>query len=312
MSEIDEGNLITDDVPFVVSVVLNWNNYEDTKNCLNSLQEQSHKTHEILVVDNGSTDGSDDQIESEFPNVTVLRTGENLGFGEGMNHGIEWGINQGADYLWILNNDTLFPDDVLDNLVEVMETCENIGVLSPRIHKYPETETVWFERGIIESDRLQPAHVSEMPTEVRINEDLVENDYIPLCCALVKSTVIDEVSMLSDEYFLYYEDVDFGIKVRRAGFKLVTHEASKVLHRKTASTGGNLGAAISYYKARNRFLFTRNHGSLIDRTFLFSYVQWFIMEFGHRLINGKLRGAKAFVEGILDGVRGRTGRGRYP
>jgi len=290
----------------VVAVVLNWNNYDDTSECLRSLLDLPTPL-EIVVVDNGSTDRSGSRIGSEFP-VHMESLPQNEGFAGGMNRGIERALKLGADYVWLLNNDTLFPDgQVVEMLVGRMEAAEDIGIVSPLIREYPETGTIWFERGIVDSTSGEPIHALDDKSD---GSRVIENEYIPLCAALIRAEVFKTVSLLPEELFLYYEDVAFADGVRSAGFRLVTETGTEAHHKVSASSDGALAPVFSYYVARNILLYNRR--TPYRKLSAFGFGQWALRAVVQRGVNGRFDGALAVIQGIVDGLRGKNGRGPYP
>ncbi|WP_254279325.1 glycosyltransferase family 2 protein [Haloarcula marina] len=309
------------ETPSVVAVVLNWNNYDDTAACLDSLADLAYSDLEVVLVDNGSTDGSSERLDAEFPDVDVLYTGENLGFGAGNNVGIRHARERGADYVWILNNDVLVPDaDLLADLVAAMEADPTVGVLTPTVTAYPETDAVWFERGYLNPWTGNAGHEGFRNWYVDghggvpepDDEGLLDNDYLPFCSALVRTDVFDAVGLYPEEYFLYYGDVNYSARIRRAGYRLATDTATEIYHRESASSDGPLSATLSYYLARNRWVFYRRSGDAVYPTFFLLFWWWLFVEGMYRCLHGEFESARALLEGTAAGIRGETGRGPYP
>lgn len=299
---------------YVVACVLNWNNYADSANCLQSLEKVSHPRFDTLLVDNGSTDRSADRLEAEFPWIDVLRTEENLGFAGGMNVGIREALDRDAEYVWLVNNDSIIPDEgVLGGLVESMESEEDIGILSPLITNYPETEWIWFRAGSIDWERGLVKHEDKnsIVDRRRLN-GRIDSDYITYCCPLIRAAVFKEVGFLPEEYFLYYEDADHCVSASAQGYRLAVDTNVEVHHRGGGSSEGQRRPIILYYISRARWLFARRHSDRVSVIgFVVSYVAWFgAMLFG-QLRNGKPRNAVALVRGTLDGMVGKGGKGPY-
>jgi GT2 family glycosyltransferase len=321
-SDAGELDVETDEnPPRVTAVVLNWNSYDDTNNCIDSLLEQSYENLHVVVVDNGSTDGSAKQIGSEFPSIDLVRTGENLGFGGGMNTGIDRALESRSEYVWIVNNDTLYPDkDILKTLVRTVEQRETIGIVTPLIRKYPNTEETYFERGFIDersynaglhrgTRSILDLRFGKEPVEAYTDGPLVWNDFIPLCCALVRKQVIEDVGPIPEEYFLYYEDADYGARINDTGYELVTHRGVEAYHRSAASSESSV--LPEYYKARNRFLFARKRGT-VDVGFLLVFLWRLLAGATYKFAKGDVAVAYALFRGAFHGWQGKTGRGPYP
>lgn len=321
-SQTDEDGAMADATapPSVAAVVLNWNNYEDTARCVASLLELSYDSLNVVVVDNGSTDGSGERLREEFDDVTVLFTEENVGFGAGMNVGIRHGLDEGADHVWVVNNDSVYEDDgVLACLVETVESDSDVGIVSPQINCYPDTESVWFERGNVDPRSLNADHndrrslldlrFGRPDVEAYANGPLVENDYIPLCSALIRRDVLETVGLLPEEFFLYYEDVAYARQVADAGYRLVTRRDVTSYHLDGGSTDGELTSA--YYTERNRILYARRTGAA-GVTFAALTVWRLSLMAAYSLATGDWGVVLALAAAARDGVVGVDGRGPYP
>lgn len=324
--------------PKVVIVILNWNNYSDTADCITSVLELSYGNKEVIVVDNASSDNSGVKLEQDFPNVEFLYNKQNRGFGAGNNEGIKESIRIGADYVWLLNNDTIIAEDhVLSKVVKRMESNPTIGVLTPLIKKFPETERVWFEQGTInwrighsihENNHRWIIHGGSNKSFTRFQElskfpdteSLVQNEYVPLACSLIRTKVFEEVGLLPEQYFLYWEDVDFGTKVLQEGYWLATDTSVEAYHKAYSSSrqsksrkSGRMSPTSSYYGTRNRWLFANEFSDYINKPmFCLSYLMWIGILLAVRIQTGEFTSSKAILQGVVDGIRGRTGKGPYP
>ncbi|MCF7907242.1 glycosyltransferase family 2 protein [Patescibacteria group bacterium] len=131
----------------VFIVIPHWNHREVLKDCLFSLQKIKYPNYKIVVSDNGSEDGSPDFIQKNFPEFFLLENKKNLGFAGGCNQGIKWSLKQGADYILLLNNDTIVAPDFLDKLVEAAEADKNVGIVGSKIYYYDQPKKIWFAGG---------------------------------------------------------------------------------------------------------------------------------------------------------------------
>lgn len=295
--------------PSVVAVVLNWNNYEDTAMCLEDLSSLSYPHLDVLVVDNGSTDGSIDKLEQEFSSPEVLRNGENLGFAGGMNVGISTALDKDADYIWLLNNDILFPDvTVLDTLVSTMEDRPECGILSPEIREYPDTDVIWFKGAEIDWSTGYTYHV----IDEEIHRRMLETSYVPFCCALARADIFDNVGLLPEVYYLYYEDVDFAIRVKESGYMLQVTTDCRIFHKESASSGGRMNATFSYYRTRNMFLFQDRYREKVEGYTRITTLFQVLIALGIRILHRNVQGIRGVLHGAIHGLLRKTGRGPYP
>lgn len=246
---------MTKSPPLVWIIVLNWNRPEDTERCVASLQESDYAAYRILVVDNGSTDDSVERI-CAIPGVDVLANGENLGFAAGNNRGIRRALDRDAEYTLILNNDVSVAPDMLSRLVHFAEDNRQIGAIGPLIYYADSPEKVWFA-GMTFRDSLYVVRRG-----LRLREPLrplEEVDFISGCAMLVRREVWERVGFFDERFFMYYEDLDFALRVKQAGYSIACATEAEMWHTLSASTGGQDSPLKQYYQVKSMVLFTRKH-----------------------------------------------------
>lgn len=290
----------------VAAIILNWNNYEDTKNCINYLSDIKYEKLDVIVVDNGSDDKSVQKLGNCFNDVEILENKENRGFSGGMNRGIKH-TYKSYDYIWILNNDIIIDDGgILGDLIKKIESSQKIAAVSPIIKRYPNTSQDWFIQGKIKWDGT----ASHVDNPERDSDLGYFNEYIPLCCTLIRSTVFEE-GFLPEDYFLYYEDLAFSTMLRKNGYILITDPTTTIYHKVGASTNnGGFSLAHSYYRSRNHIKYSKCY--IDGKLWALSYLYWMVKAVTDRLISHNPTASKAIIEGAIDGIRQRYGRGPYP
>jgi GT2 family glycosyltransferase len=300
--------------PSIFVSVLNWNNYPDTSRCIESIKELDYTNLDIVLVDNGSTDGSPEKLHKEFPKLTMISKNKNDGFSGGHNDSISYSLSQGADYILILNNDVVLPNGSLSSLVSEVELNPQIGIISPKVLN---GDDVWFEYGWVNTltggSGTGPIirHLNQLVT-VNSEQKTINTDYVPLCCALIRRSVFEQVGDLPEEYFLYTEDVDFCNRAANQEFRIVTHKPATVQHNASSSSGGAHNPVTNYYIARNRWIFARRTDTVIMSLFVLSYSIWLTKRSVHSLLHSRIDGFFALYLGAKDGLLNKTGRGRYP
>lgn len=210
--------------PKIFIIILNYNGKDVIKNCLASVFKIDYPDFEVVVVDNNSSDGSLESAKNNFSKANFIKNEANLGFSAGNNIGIRFALERMADYVLLLNNDTEVEKDFLAKLVEMAETDEKIGTVSPVIFN-GHNRQVWFSGGGINWLRMKTKHSQQIATE-----DYFETDFISGCAMLVKAEVFRVVGLLDEDYFLYWEDVDFSVRARKAGFKNIVVTGSWIYH----------------------------------------------------------------------------------
>jgi GT2 family glycosyltransferase len=236
----------------VVTVVLNWNGRDDTLACLESLERLDWPSHATIVVDNGSTDGSVEAIEAENPEVIVVPTGRNLGFAAGNNVGLRAALAAGADYVMLLNNDTLVAPDLLRHLVSEAERRPDAGALCPLIYYLDRPDRIWYAGARFDARRGHNGrHTGYGETDRGQYDRVRETGRGTGAAMLVRRAAIEEVGLLDGELYLQVEDVEWSLRMRRAGWRIFFVPAGKVWHRVSVTTGGEHSAATAYYEMRN-------------------------------------------------------------
>lgn len=238
--------------PSVYIIVLNWNGKEDTLACLQSLERVGYSTYSVVLVDNASSDGTVESVGDLFPSVTTIRNSENLRFAGGNNVGIEYAMRMNADYILLLNNDTVVDQNFLDELVNAAESDSQIGIAGAKIFYYDEPDRIWYAGGRIEYWKGWISHIGIRERDAGQHDTPRDVGYITGCCMLVKRTVIEKIGKLDESFFIYGEDADWSIRAARAGFRLRYVPSSKVWHKVSSSSGGNLSWFKNWNKLRGQ------------------------------------------------------------
>ncbi|WP_372633799.1 glycosyltransferase family 2 protein [Fodinibius sp.] len=257
--------MTTTATPKVYIILVNWNGWEDTTECLRSLEELDYANYSVIVVDNGSTDRSVEKIERRFPHITLLKNDENRGFAGGNNTGIEYAMDRDAEYVWLLNNDTVVDRQALSHLVERIEEDAAIGICGSRLIYYHQRDTTqaWGGGRFNKWTGTIRSFGQNKPVDLMPDRRVIEKkmDYVVGASMLVSGRFIDRVGLLSEEYFLYYEEIDWAMR-GEGQFSLGFAPGSIVYHKEGASTGGQQLEQASrsrqsdYYQLKNRLKFT--------------------------------------------------------
>lgn len=251
----------------VAVVILNWNGGEDILECVQSVFESSHKALQVVIVDNGSVDGSSDVIRERFPQVQFLVNARNLGFARGSNQGMEWALERGIQYVLLLNGDAHIEENTVNELVAVAEVENDRVVACPRIYLGRPTNEVnrlWFACGTVRlwAGLFQNPAFNQLDTsEWSESRDM---EYASGCCILIPARIIKQVGMLDEAFFAYCEDIDFSLRVRKAGFHLRYVPTALLWHGSQHPTDRSRTATYRYLSTRNNLWVVRKHGSRLD------------------------------------------------
>jgi GT2 family glycosyltransferase len=230
-----------DATPSIAVIVLTWNGRDLTLDCLRSLASITTPGVRTLVVDNASTDGTVEAIFARHGDrVTILRNAANLGFAAGNNAGIHRALEDGAAYILLLNNDTLVAPDFLAELLRPMQGDPTVGITAPKIFYAEPRNQIWFAGGEISLWRGTARHIGIRETDRGQHDRPREIDYATGCALFARREVFERVGDLDPAYRAYFEDADFCLRARAAGFRIRYVPTAKVWHRISASTGGQL------------------------------------------------------------------------
>lgn len=299
-------------MPQVYVSILNFNGKDNTIDCLKSLEKTSRNSFDfkVLVIDNGSRE----KLElPSFPNLNVqlIENKENLGFSGGHNVGINYALKNGADFVVILNNDTVVDKNLILELIK--SSKEDVGIVAPKIYFYPgfefhkgrykkedEGKVFWYAGGIMDFGNVIGHHrgVDEVDNGQYKNSEIT--DFASGCCMLVKKEVFEKVGVFDDGYFLYYEDNDLSQRAKRSNFKILYNPKAILWHKNAGSVGGSGSSLQDYYITRNRMLFGMKFAPLRSKVSLI-----------RESLNLLLKGRPWQKKGILDFYLGRFGRGSF-
>lgn len=246
-------------------VIVNWNGWKDTLVCLASLQKMKTKGFlmETVIVDNGSSDESVVKISHAFPKATMLILPKNMGFTGGNNKGIEYAYKKGADYVWLLNNDTIVDERAL-SLVDAF-TGSDVGIAGSKIYfaagheyhkdRYKKTDlgrVFWYAGGLVDWANMYASHRGVDEVDVGQFDKIEETPFVTGCSMMVARDVISKIGFLDNAYYLYLEDLDYCLRAKLAGFSLIYNPTSVVWHVNAGSSGGAGNPLHDYYITRNR------------------------------------------------------------
>ena len=279
----------THTAPLVFCILVNWNGAADTLPCIASLLQQDYQNLRIFVVDNGSTDDSVARIRSTYPQVTVLEACKNLGFASGCNVGIRRAIHEGADYIWLLNNDTVAPPDTCTKLVTHAHAHPSAGLIgSVLYYMHAPTQVQAWGGGDLTTWLGHSTHFTA-PTP------LGRSSYLTFASVLIPSEVILKVGILYEGSFMYWDDSDYALRVTRAGYSLSVAEDTAILHKEGGSTTRR-NPVIDRYSTAAGLHFLRRHSPIP----LVSMAIFPIVKFTNRILRGHWKNAQAVLAGISD------------
>ncbi|HSC77769.1 MAG TPA: glycosyltransferase family 2 protein [Candidatus Acidoferrales bacterium] len=301
---MSEPNRPAPTAPLVAVIVLNWNNWPVTVECLESLRRATYAQCRVLLVDNGSSDDSEKVLRARFPDLELLQTGANLGYAGGNNAGMRRALKLGADYLCLLNNDVVVEPDFLEPLVAAMEADPQLGIVGGLQCSYSdrriiETSGAYFN---LFTGRMRNANAGEVD-QGQCNQ-AKSVDFICGAALLARASLALAIGLLDERFFLVAEDADWCLRARRAGWAVRYIPGSKIYHR-VAATRESQPRTTWYYTLRNVIWLVRRHASWAQfLVYLALYFAYFCPKVVlGRLVKGESHLMRDALRGIRDGFR---------
>ena len=277
-------------------ITVNYNQPKVTLELLDSIQKQEFSNLEVIVVDNGSRDDPSQVISEEYPQAITIRSEQNLGFAGGNNLGISRAT---GDYFFFVNNDTEIPSGTISSLVGVLDKEPEAGIVCPVIYYHSEPDTVQFAGytplNILTGRNSAIGYKTQMPLFSGIDE----TSYAHGAAMMVKKEAIMQSGMIPENYFLYYEELDWATRIKEAGYKILINRGCAIYHKESLSVGKE-SSLKTYFQTRNRILFMRRNvkGWKKGIFFLFFALVAFPKNVLSHFIAGSFPNLKSFLSGV--------------
>ncbi|MCX7020051.1 MAG: glycosyltransferase family 2 protein [Candidatus Sumerlaeota bacterium] len=293
--------------PLVSIILINWNQPQVTAECLRTLAKITYPNVEIVLVDNGSSDDSVRRLKDEFPKASLIEAGRNLGFTGGNNLGMN---HAKGDYFLLLNNDTEVPPGFLEPLIEVCEGNPKIGAASPKIRFYSQPDTIQYAGGTpIHPVTGRGSFIGWGQKDSGQFDTARPTEFAHGAAFLVKRKVTEQVGVLFNDYFIYYEELDWSVRIRKAGYEIWCVPQSLVLHKESV-TVGKANPRKTYLQTRNRILFMRRQSPAWASSIFMIYLVLIALPVttARMLLAHKREHLQAYWKGVSEGLTfGRTG-----
>lgn len=292
--------------PKVSIIILNWNGFTDTINCLDSLKKITYPNYNIILVDNGSEGNDVEVLREKYEDyIHIIENGKNLGFAEGNNVGIRYALDKfNPDYILLLNNDTVVDSLFLNELIKAGGSEEDTGLLGPKIYTLGQNNKIQSMGAKIDLWTGRSFSLGRNKPDYLFSSKNNEVDYCSGACLLIKKIVINSIGLLNSEYFLYWEEIDFCFTAKKAGFKIKSIPSSIIWH-KESGTASKTSGLKEFYMIRNRFIFMKKHASGLQFiTFIlwvFLFALWYNLIF-LLLIKRDLKVIRQYLRGIIEGL----------
>ncbi len=286
-------------LPCVIAVILNTNHREDTLECLTSLEQNHYEQKKAILLDNSSIDGSVEAVAASFPDVLIIRLSANLGYAGNNNVGIDAAMKQGADWVLVLNEDTVLDPDCIQEMVSAGEADPKIGIVGPLVYHRSEPQVIQTAGGRM--DRfLRGWHLAQDEPDRGEYREPIPVEWISGCAIMVRRAVIEQVGGIDARFFYYYEEFEWCLRSREAGWRIVCSPKAKMWH-KGVQRNHQPKPSVTYYATRNHFLVLSKHNA--------SWMAWIVnwcdtlRTLGSWTIKPKWRSKREHRDAMLRGIR---------
>lgn len=266
----------------VAIVILNYKGLANTLECIDSVKRSVIKSStQIIVVDNNSQDNSIKNLK-KVKDINLIINNDNLGYSGGNNVGIKFALKSGADYICILNNDTIVDKSVQENLIK---STDLQTISSPKIYfqagfefhknKYKEKElgkVIWYAGGQIDWNNIVGLHRGVDEVDRGQYDKTEQVEFATGACIFAPAAVFNKIGFFDEKYFLYLEDMDFCVRAKRQGFKIIYQPKAVIWHKNAASAGGSGSKLQDYYITRNRLLFAFRYAKVQTKIAVFKQI----------------------------------------
>lgn len=284
-------------------MVLNYNGRDLTLETVGSLLEMRYPDWELVVIDNGSTDGSFEAVEAAYPELTQVRVEENRGPAEGMNSGLRHALHENFDYFLLLNNDIEVDPDMLAEMVEVAESDPTIGCVGPKAYYYWDRQRIWSAGGILRFRESVTRERGEGEIDRGQFDRDEEVDYVNGCAMLIKRAALEETGLWDPTYFLGVEDADWCARMKRRGYRCFYAHRAKLWHM-VSHTLGVYKPGRTFHTGRSTAIFVRRYATPWQwLTFLCFYAASIPLAFLRELPKGNQAAALTKLKGVWEGLR---------
>jgi len=262
----------------VYITILNYNTHDKTIECIKSLKKLKTRGIDlnVVLIDNNSKEKFEiDENDYSDINLVFIKNEENLGFSGGHNMGFSYALEHGADFVVPLNSDTIVDESLIEELIKPFERDDRVGITVPKIYfakgsefhkgRYKKEDlgnVIWYAGGITDWNNVISSHRGVDEVDRGQYDEIFNTEFATGACFMISCEVLKRVGMFDDKYFLYYEDGDLNVRVKKAGYKILYTPKAFLWHSNAGSGGGSGSSLQDYYITRNRLLFGFSHAPL--------------------------------------------------
>lgn len=281
--------------PKVGIVLVNYNGEKFQNDCIKTIKEMTYKNYVTIVVDNDSKDNSLNMLREVYPEVTIIKTGENCGVAKGNNIGIKAALELNCEFVLLLNNDTEVHKEMLTRLVE---KASSKTLVTCKMYYYQPQNTIWCAGGKINWGKATTTHFGDNQIDNGQCDESKYVEYTPTCCLLIHKEIFENIGLMDENYFMYYDDTDFVVRANEYGYKIWYESKAKLWHKVSSSSGGADSKISVYYGTRNRLYFINKFYKFKLKVLCFYYITRGIKYIHYRFSSREL--SKILIKSIKD------------
>ncbi len=289
--------------PPVTIIIAAWNQVAKTVACLETVTAIDYPSLHVLLVDNGSDPPLAAAIAERFPSVEVLRLPQNLGFSGGYNAGLRHALQGESEYFLLLNNDTLVDVAAVGHLVTEADSAPDIGLVTAKIYYAADPQRIWAVGNRLNLF-LDVKDGGQNQLDTGQWDTPRDIDFAPFCGIVIKREVIEQVGFLDEGFFLYYEDMDYCRRARKAGYRIRLQPSATIWHDVSASSGGQETPAKRYWLAQSSGRYFRKHGRGLRMLAIVPFrTASAVKATGRLVMDGRTDVLRAYWAGLVSGWR---------
>jgi GT2 family glycosyltransferase len=294
--------------PSIHAVSLNWNGFSLTVPCIDSLKKSTIQLTRIIVLDQASTDCSGEKLQQLYESdnqVNIVHNEKNYGFAAGINIGIKKALNMGAEMIFIVNNDTIVDKDCIKHLNSVLVSEPSAGAAGPAIMYYSNPEKIWQAGGFFNKLKMGTSVPAKGKMLSEISKTITSVGFLTGCALLIPAKTIKKIGLFDESYFLYSDDVDYGLRIKSARLNMYFVPEAKVWHKIEEIAVDRTTPLVLYHLARSSVIMLRKNFSGIEKFYgIFLRLTIFTIFRIWQIVKGR-RGWVSFVawfKGLLHGM----------
>lgn len=290
------------ELPIVFVIVINYNGLSNTIECVKSLTRSSYQNLRIVIIDNTPRKNDAVELKEAFGDAIIVISNEaNYGFAKGSNIGIDYAMKEGAEYIFLLNNDARVESKSIEYLLEALQSDPEVGIVGPKIYfdNHPGgNDIIWFAGGRLIRTLGQPFHRGLNEIDIGKYDHQEDVDFITGCALMIRRDVIEKIGKFDEDFFIYFEDLDFNCRASDSGYRITYVPKARIWHKVSSSTG-QMSPLYLFLFTRNRFIFVKkNTGILGMMSFIPYYLSIRVM---YTILRYSLRCKWGHVNSVLEG-----------